>query len=85
MAEEPAPDGSEPVVIDVHARDADAPRSQIGSGATTYTFNPAALGTVPQGSSAPLNDVLLRAPGVAEDSFGQIPPSRRTRQRSVPV
>src|SRR3979411_2841867 len=30
------------------------------------------LQTVPQGAEAPLNQVLLRAPGVAQDSFGQI-------------
>ena len=28
--------------------------------------------TIPQGDNAPLNQVLLQAPGVAQDSFGQI-------------
>ena len=31
-----------------------------------------ASSNVPQGENAPLNQVLLRAPGVAQDSFGQI-------------
>jgi outer membrane receptor protein involved in Fe transport len=30
------------------------------------------MDTIPQGDNAPLNQVLLRAPGVAQDSFGQI-------------
>ena len=35
-------------------------------------FTPQALQTIPQGENAPLNQVLLQAPGVAQDSFGQI-------------
>jgi outer membrane cobalamin receptor len=61
-------------VIEVHARDLDAARQQIqpALGATTYQFTPQALDAVPEGGGAQLNDVLLRAPGVAEDSYGQI-------------
>ena len=33
---------------------------------------PEALETIPQGENAPLNQVLLQMPGVAQDSFGQI-------------
>ena len=49
-------------------------RSQIepSLGASIYQFSPQALATIPQGSNAPLNQVLLQAPGVAQDSFGQI-------------
>ena len=52
----------------------DQARSQIepSLGATTYEFNRGALETLPQGDNAPLNQVLLQAPGVAQDSFGQI-------------
>lgn len=41
-------------------------------GATRYDFGPQALQTIPRGENAALNTVLLQAPGVAEDSFGQI-------------
>ena len=59
--------------IDVVARRLDLARSQIqpSLGATKYDFGRSALETIPQGDNAPLNQVLLRAPGVAQDSFGQ--------------
>ncbi len=41
-------------------------------GATVYHFGRGSLETLPQGDNAPLNQVLLQAPGVAQDSFGQI-------------
>jgi outer membrane receptor protein involved in Fe transport len=60
--------------IDVIARRLDLARQQIqpSLGATSYTFTPEALRNIPQGENAPLNQVLLQAPGVAQDSFGQI-------------
>jgi len=45
---------------------------QPSLGASTYDFTPNTIATVPLGQQAPLNQVLLRAPGVAQDSFGQI-------------
>ena len=49
-------------------------RSQIEPdlGATVYQLTRGAIDTIPQGDNAPLNQVLLQAPGVAQDSFGQI-------------
>jgi outer membrane receptor protein involved in Fe transport len=60
--------------IDIIAARLDLARQQIqpSLGATTYTFSPEALRAIPQGESAPLNQVLLQAPGTAQDSFGQI-------------
>ncbi len=60
--------------IDVIAKRLDVARQQIqpSLGATSYNFSPQALQTIPQGENAPLNQVLLQAPGVAQDSFGQI-------------
>jgi outer membrane receptor protein involved in Fe transport len=60
--------------LDVIAKQLDVARQQIqpSLGATTYNFSPQALQDIPQGSNAPLNQVLLQAPGVAQDSFGQI-------------
>jgi outer membrane receptor protein involved in Fe transport len=59
---------------DVISQRLDQARSQIepSLGATTYEFDRTALETIPQGDNAPLNQVLLQAPGVAQDSFGQI-------------
>ncbi len=66
--------GDVPLDVEVVARRLDVARQQIqpSLGATRYDFTPEALQAVPQGENAPLNQVLLRAPGVAQDSFGQI-------------
>jgi hypothetical protein len=60
--------------IEVITQELNAARLQIqpSLGASTYTFSPEALETIPQGENAPLNQVLLQMPGVAQDSFGQI-------------
>jgi len=60
--------------LDVVARQLDVARQQIqpSLGARVYDFSPPALQDIPQGANAPLNQVLLQAPGVAQDSFGQI-------------
>jgi TonB dependent receptor len=60
--------------IEVISQELNAVRLQIqpSLGASTYTFSPEALETIPQGENAPLNQVLLQMPGVAQDSFGQI-------------
>src|ERR1700691_1485410 len=60
--------------LDVVAKQLDIARQQIqpALGATSYNFSPEALQDIPQGENAPLNQVLLQAPGVAQDSFGQI-------------
>jgi outer membrane receptor protein involved in Fe transport len=60
--------------IDVVAQKLDVARQQIqpSLGASSYNFSPEALQTIPQGENARLNQVLLQAPGVAQDSFGQI-------------
>jgi hypothetical protein len=48
----------------------DAARNQIvpDLGATTYTIGQAQIAALPQGENAPFNQVLLRAPGMAQDS-----------------
>jgi len=59
------------VVIAKRLNDARS-RIQPSLGATITNFSPAVLAKIPQGSNAPLSAVLLQAPGVAQDSFGQI-------------
>jgi hypothetical protein len=74
-AEDVAPnDPATPIDIDVVSQRLDVARQQIQPdlGATSYNFSPEALQNIPQGENAPLNQVLLQAPGVAQDSFGQI-------------
>jgi outer membrane receptor protein involved in Fe transport len=53
--------------------DLDLERDKIAPslGATTYTQGPQEINDIPGGSNAPFQSVLLRDPGVVEDSFGQ--------------
>jgi outer membrane receptor protein involved in Fe transport len=70
----PSPPADSLPGITVTATKLDEDRSSIlpSLGATKYDFSRTAIGNVPQGENAPLNQVLLRAPGVVQDSFGQI-------------
>ena len=70
----PAASDPSPLEITVTAKKLDEARSSIqpSLGASKYEFTRGAIEQVPQGELAPLNQVLLRAPGVAQDSFGQI-------------
>jgi len=60
--------------IDVIAKALDIARGEIqpSLGATVYQFQKQTIEDQPQGYNQPLNQVLLQAPGVAQDSFGQI-------------
>jgi outer membrane receptor protein involved in Fe transport len=42
------------------------------TGSSQYVFDKAAIDTLPLGASTSMNQVLLQAPGVANDSFGQL-------------
>jgi hypothetical protein len=68
------PDGAVSLDLSVVARQLDIARSEIqpSLGATVYNFGRQAIETQPQGDNAPLNQFLLQAPGVAQDSFGQL-------------
>ncbi|HTW37717.1 MAG TPA: TonB-dependent receptor [Steroidobacteraceae bacterium] len=58
----------------VTARRLNAARSEIETetGASTYTITSEAIASEPGGENVQLNQVLLQAPDVAQDSFGQI-------------
>src|SRR5499427_8618886 len=60
--------------LDVGAEQLDIARSNIqpSLGATVYDFSRQAIETQPQGDNQPLNRLLLQAPGVTQDSFGQL-------------
>ena len=44
---------------------------QTQTGASTYTINEAAIGAQPGGDNQLLNQVIMQAPDIAQDSFGQ--------------
>ena len=54
--------------------DLDKARDQIAPslGAVTYTIGQNQIQAMPQGQNAPFSQVLLRAPGVVADSFGEV-------------
>src|SRR5580698_8460413 len=60
--------------IVVTARRLSAARASIQPqvGASTYTFNAQAIDILPGGENASLNQIVLQAPGVVQDSFGQL-------------
>ncbi|MBV9862793.1 MAG: TonB-dependent receptor [Alphaproteobacteria bacterium] len=66
--------GSLSLDIDVIAQRLDQARTQIqpSLGATTYEFSRPSIENQPQGDNTPFNQLLLQAPGVAQDSFGQL-------------
>ena len=70
----PGPEGSVSLDLDIVAKQLDIARNQIqpSLGASLYEFRRQAIEDQPQGDNAPLNQVLLQAPGVAQDSFGQL-------------
>src|SRR5271168_551726 len=70
----PTPEGGLSLDLDVIAKQLDIARSEIqpSLGATVYDFSRPAIETQPQGDNQPLNRLLLQAPGVAQDSFGQL-------------
>ena len=58
----------------VTAQRLDAARATIQPqiGASTYAISAQAIEAMPLGDNAALNQVVLQAPGVAQDSFGQL-------------
>ena len=70
----PPPEEGLSLDLDVVAKQLDIARTEIqpSLGATVYDFSRQAIETQPQGDNQPLNRLLLQAPGVAQDSFGQL-------------
>jgi len=62
------------LTLDVIAKQLDIARSNIqpSLGASVYDFGRAAIETQPQGDNQPFNRLLLQAPGVTQDAFGQL-------------
>src|SRR5438552_6042539 len=60
--------------VTVTSQELDISREAIvpNLGATRYTIGPDRLDSQAQGENAPFNQTILRFPGVAQDSFGQL-------------
>jgi outer membrane receptor for ferrienterochelin and colicins len=70
-----APDTSQTLeAVVITAQRLNAARSEIETqtGASTYTIDAAAIAATPGGANVQLNQVLLQAPDVVQDSFGQL-------------
>ncbi|BBO99769.1 TonB-dependent receptor [Sulfuriferula nivalis] len=60
--------------IDVVAKKLDRARNGIAvdTGSSNYHISSQDIAALPQGAATPVNQVLLQAPGVAQDSYGQL-------------
>src|SRR5260221_9650113 len=68
------PTTAEANAVNVTSQELDISREAIvpSLGATRYTIGPDRLDSQAQGENAPFNQTVLRFPGVAQDSFGQL-------------
>jgi hypothetical protein len=69
-----SPTTAEANAVNVTSQELDISREAIvpSLGATRYTIGPDRLDSQAQGENAPFNQTILRFPGVAQDSFGQL-------------
>ena len=67
-----SPSSVSEVVVTAQRLDAARDTIQPQVGASTYSLSQQTIETLPAGVNTPLNQVILQAPGVAQDSFGQL-------------
>jgi outer membrane receptor for ferrienterochelin and colicins len=67
-----APATLDEVVVTAERLNAARASIETETGASTYTIDSVAITAMPGGSNVQLNEVLLQAPDVAQDSFGQL-------------
>jgi len=60
-----------PIVVTAQHLDEGRSHIQTQTGASTYTIDAAAIAATPGGDNTLLNQVVMQAPDVAQDSFGQ--------------
>jgi outer membrane receptor for ferrienterochelin and colicins len=65
-------DGLQTVVVTARRLNQRRSAIETQTGASTYTIDSAALAAMPGGDNVQLNQVLLQAPDVVQDSFGQL-------------
>ncbi len=66
--------GLKALTLHISASKQDRVRNKIDTetGGSSYHITARDIAQLPQGADTPLNEVLLQAPGVAQDSFGQL-------------
>ena len=69
-----APTGSQTVVVAAARQKLDAARNGLSpdTGSNVFKFGEADIDALPMGEATPLNQVVLQAPGVVQDSYGQL-------------
>ena len=72
VAAAPTSGGGNDIVVTAKRLDDARQSIQPDTGASTYTITKEAIEAIPGGDNAPLNQVILQAPGVSQDSFGQL-------------
>jgi len=70
----PAPQPSTTETIEVTSQRLDAARNSLSpdTGSSVYRIDASDIAALPLGASTPLDEVILHAPGVVQDSFGQL-------------
>jgi outer membrane receptor protein involved in Fe transport len=71
VAEQPGA-GLPTVVVTAQHLNEERSRIETQTGATTYTFDAAAIQAAPGGDNVQLNQIMLQVPDAAQDSFGQL-------------
>ncbi|RKP46586.1 TonB-dependent receptor [Pararobbsia silviterrae] len=63
-----------PLDVEINATKLDRARNGLSpdTGSSVYTIDAQAIDTMPAGQNTSLNQVLLQAPGVVQDSYGQL-------------
>lgn len=72
VADDQIPDDNNITHIDIHPLSKPKDTIDTNTGSSTYTINNKDITNLPQGNFTPVNQVVLQAPGVAQDSFGQL-------------
>jgi len=69
-----AASAAQTVVVDAVRQKLDAARNGLSpdTGSNVYNFGGADIDALPLGQATPLNQVVLQAPGVVQDSYGQL-------------
>ena len=69
-----APAKSDVLDVQVNAQRLNRARNDLlpETGSSVYRFSQSDIDNLPAGQNTPLNQVLLQAPGVASDSYGQL-------------
>jgi outer membrane receptor protein involved in Fe transport len=68
----PSDEASSEIVVSAHRLNEARASIETQTGASTYTIDSAAIQAMPGGENTQLNQILLQAPDVSQDSFGQL-------------